>query len=90
MASRSYYKGWQDKRPGWRKRAKWFQVGLETTDIRINFVDLDEGRECNRFYNNYEAAQADYGAFMVGHKTVLQLMEEREHGRDEDNDSQES
>jgi hypothetical protein len=60
-------KSWQDRRPEWRRRVRWFQ-GLigESVTIRLKFTDLDEGRETNRFYTDEDSATSDYEAFISG------------------------
>ena len=70
---RVYHKSWQDRRPEWRRRVRWFEGG-ESESIRLKFTDLDEGRECNRFYTDRELATADYEAFIASEVTVSQLM----------------
>jgi len=60
---RSYHKSWQDRRPGWRRRVKWYQG---QGDIRLNFVDMDEGRERNCFYVDREEATSAYERFIAG------------------------
>ena len=73
-STRAYHKGWQDARP-FNRRVRWFQGGGEGwVSIRLNFCDLDERRECNRFYSSVEEATADYKAFIEG-ATVKSLMQ---------------
>ena len=71
---RAYHKSWQDKRPGWRRRVRWFEGRTgDSLSIRLNFCDMDEHRECNRFYVSREDATDDYEAFIAG-ATVKSLM----------------
>lgn len=73
-ATRAYHKSWQDRRPEWRRRVRWFEGRIgESVTIRLKFTDLDEGRECNRFYGEHDSATRDYEAFISG-ATVLSLM----------------
>ena len=79
---RVYYQGWQDQRPGWTRRVKWFRG---ETDIRLNFCDLNERRECNVFYrgeDRVERATRDFDRFKAGTVTVKMLMDERDERKD--------
>jgi hypothetical protein len=60
--SRSYHKGWQDQRPGFSARVRWYEDELS---IRLNFEA--EGEVWNRFYrgpNRQQNAQAVYDEFV--------------------------
>jgi hypothetical protein len=62
---RVYTKSWQDRRPEWRRRVRWFE-GQDPLSIRLKFTDLDEGRERNGFYRDREEATRAYEAFIAG------------------------
>lgn len=64
---RAFHKAWQDRRPGWRRRVRWFEGRIgDSITIRLNLCDMDEGRECNRFYTDHDAATEAYEAFIAG------------------------
>jgi hypothetical protein len=69
---RVYTKSWQDCRPEWRRRVRWFE-GSNPLSIRLKFTDLGEGRETNRFYSERDEATRDYQAFISG-ATVKSLL----------------
>lgn len=68
--ARSYHKGWQDKRPGWKKRVRWYQGREGKTDsIRLNFTDELGSR--NEFFNSVEEATVEYEKFIAGERHAL-------------------
>lgn len=69
--SRWLHKSWQDRRPGWRRRVRWYRGEF---DVRLNIIDLDEGREANLFYRSEDDALAAYHAF-IGGARVVDLMD---------------
>jgi hypothetical protein len=69
---RSYHKGWQDKRPGWTRRARWFKPGSPTERIRIEFTD--QLGKINRFYENETEATAEYEAFIAERANTIDMM----------------
>lgn len=71
---RAFHKSWQNKRPGWTRRVRWYQQTLPYLSIRLNFIDFDEHRECNRFYTDRDEATRDYEAFIAG-ATVKEMMD---------------
>ena len=76
---RAYHKSWQDKRPGFTKRVRWYQGQAgETLSIRLHFEDYGEHRACNRFYTDHGEATRDYETFIAGEVTVKELMNARE------------
>jgi hypothetical protein len=65
VSGRSYHKGWQDQRPGFTARVRWYE---SDTSIRLNFEA--EGEVWNRFYSGsgrQEIAQAEYDEFARRH-----------------------
>jgi len=36
---RSYHKGWQNKRPGWTRRIKWYRSNRTHNPIRLELID---------------------------------------------------
>lgn len=79
---RGYHKSWQNKRPGFTKRVRWYQ-GPSTDEgksgyIRLDFEDHDDGLQVNRFYPTKEDATLDYEAFIAGEKDVADLLDELE------------
>jgi hypothetical protein len=71
---RSYHKGWQDKRPGFTHRVRWYQ-GPPGMSIRLKF-DTPQGK-VSLFYDTEEAAQADFEAFARDELGFWQLMEKK-------------
>lgn len=73
---RGLHKAWQDVRPGWTRRVRWY-VGnsYDISPIRLNFVD-PEG-ECNMYYHTPDQATVDYDAFKAGELTVMQLIKRK-------------
>ncbi len=63
--SRYLHKSWQDKRPGWTRRVRWY----EGVPIRLNFIDQSWG-EANLFFDTAEAAQEAYDRFVNGASIV--------------------
>jgi hypothetical protein len=59
---RALHKAWQDKRPGWTRRVRWFQGTGE--DIRLEFTD--EERKVNVFFDSPEEAQRWFDSFVQG------------------------
>lgn len=71
---RSLHKSWQDRRPEWRRRVRWYEGRIgDALSIRLKFTDFAEGRECNRFYTDRDRATSDYEAFIASETTVKQL-----------------
>lgn len=68
--ARSLLKSWQDRRPAWSKRARWYKGSWD--DIRICFED--EHGITNRFYSDTAEAQQAYDDFRAGKFTVLDLL----------------
>lgn len=54
---RTLHKSWQDKRPGWTRRVRWY----DGPEIRLCFED-QYGKQ-NKFYTNAADAQHDYDQF---------------------------
>lgn len=74
---RSYLKGWQDKRPGWTRRVRWYQ-GRE--DVRLQFEErAEDGTRhiAHRVYKDTDAAQMDFELFTRDLITVDMLLEEQ-------------
>lgn len=59
---RSLHKAWQNKRPGWTRRVRWYEG--PGPDIRLEFQD--EERKVNVFFDSHEEAQKWYDAFAEG------------------------
>jgi hypothetical protein len=76
---RTLHKSWQDKRPGFTKRVRWYEPGYEGQSIRLNFYDAMYG-ETNMFYTRQEAATEHYDAFKDGKITVQRLLEIKTEG----------
>ena len=64
--SRSLHKSWQNKRPGWTRRVRWYEMPLSDggVSIRLNFID--EKGMANRFFDTREEAQTAYDGFVGG------------------------
>lgn len=72
-------KSWQDKRPGWTRRVRWYESRTDATyeevgfvSIRLNFIDPNG--EVNMFYADDPSAVADWEAFKHGDLDILELM----------------
>lgn len=69
-------KSWQNKRPGWTIRVRWYEG--PDHDIRLQFESRDPAatdRDVkHKFYDNPAEAQADYEAFCNGDLTFEQLV----------------
>jgi hypothetical protein len=64
---RTYRKSWQNRRPGWTRRVRWFEGPVAgDLSIRLCFEDYDEGRKLNRFYTSIAEARAAYETFIAG------------------------
>jgi hypothetical protein len=63
---RSLHKAWQDKRPGWTRRVRWYQgEGHEVYGvIRLKFED--ESGSWNAFFNCEADAQEAFNEFRNG------------------------
>lgn len=58
---RVYHKSWQDKRPGFTRRVRWYQ-GLPGEKVRLNMEEY--GEVWNEWFETPEAAQVAYDAFV--------------------------
>lgn len=65
-------KSWQDKRPGWTRRVRWYEADDGIVNIRLNFIDPNG--EVNMFYGDDTSAYKDWEAFKHGDLGVLELM----------------
>ena len=65
-STRSYVKSWQDKRPGWTRRVRWYEgiIGDDLPTIRLEFTDTERRR--NRFFTDRDEAQTAYDTFIEG------------------------
>ena len=59
---RAFRKSWQNKRPGWTRRVRWYEGG-PGEKIRLQFEDT-LGKS-NGFFTTAEEAQAAYDAFIA-------------------------
>jgi hypothetical protein len=71
---RFLYKLWQDRRPGFTRRVRWYQPGDPAEPIRLKFEDAAHG-EASRTYPTAAEAQAAYDAFCQGRLTVALIAE---------------
>lgn len=71
---RHLHKSWQDKRPGWTRRVRWYESEVPNANIRLCFEEGD-GR-INRIYPDYVSAQADFNAFVNRQTSVLSMLTE--------------
>jgi hypothetical protein len=82
--SRHYLKSWQDRRPAWTRRVRWYQGSrihvdgmtgpiTEVDDIRLEFID--EFGRWNEFFGHREDAQRRYDLFMAGDLNMLNASE---------------
>lgn len=83
MGDRALHKSWQDKRPGWRRRVRWYR-GSEEDGIRLQFEETD-GRthtalKAHRIYFDEGTAQMDYDLFIEGALTADLILSERYDG----------
>lgn len=67
---RHLYKSWQDKRPGWTRRVRWYKPELETEKIRLKFED--ETGVKHEHFTNVEDAQKAFEAFKTSKRTLYQ------------------
>lgn len=78
---RHLYKSWQNRRPGFTRRVRWYQrdkpIGYAGEGvIRLCFED-DHGI-VNMYYSEADTAQPDYDAFRDGNLSVMMLWKQRE------------
>jgi hypothetical protein len=66
---RFLYKLWQDRRPRFTRRVRWYQPTDPGETIRLTFEDAAHG-EASRCYATATDAQRDYDAFREGRLTV--------------------
>lgn len=65
-AVRSYLKGWQDRRPGFTRRVRWYEGTTKSgkPSIRLNMESM--GDVWNEFFSDHETARRVYEAFIAG------------------------
>lgn len=59
---RHLHKSWQDRRPGWTQRVRWYEPGFDGEQWRLEFITPAVRQ--HRFYGTREAAQAAYDSFI--------------------------
>lgn len=69
---RSILKSWQDCRPGWTRRVRWYEPGVSGETIRLCFEDADG--KANRLYAAELDAQADWECFKSGSLSVVEVL----------------
>lgn len=76
---RSFHIGWQNIRPGFTRRARWYKPTAEAFErgypIRLNFED--ESHSANLYYTTVEEAQADWDDFKADKVSVADLRAKR-------------
>lgn len=74
---RYYHRGWQDKRPGWTRRIRWFAPTDGSTEgIRLNLVDEDG--EVNIFPADADEATALMQKFKDGKLGTMEILTTRD------------
>jgi hypothetical protein len=67
---RFLYKSWQDRRPRFSRRVRWYTTGCPSEPVLLKFEDANIG-EASR---SYADAQPDYDAFCQGRLTVEAIL----------------
>lgn len=82
MADRVFHKSWQDQRPGWRRRVRWYR-GSDEDGIRLQFEEYDAAGtklKAHRIYHDEGTAQTDYDLFVEGALTADLILYEQYDG----------
>jgi hypothetical protein len=74
---RSIHKSWQNRRPGFTRRVRWYNPDDSDFNgtIRLNFED--EYGQQNVYYKTLEEAQAEFDAFKADELNTLEIREGR-------------
>lgn len=66
--ARHLHKSWQNKRPGFEYRVRWYEPEFEHEDIRLDFITPQ--LRTNRYYKTAADAQVAFTAFRISKAIV--------------------
>ena len=74
---RHYHRSWQDKRPGWTRRIRWYAPTEGSAQgIRLNLIDEDG--EVNLYPDDPEHAMSLFPSFKEGKLGTMEILTTRD------------